>query len=171
MKYVFFFLIFISCGRNVDSHNDLFNFSREDIRQEIIDTVEKISDDNIIMSSAIGPGGIKPEQYERFEFLCENAYEKELIELTDYPNGVVRGYSFWALAKLRSDSLEKVILDHIQDTDTISTQFGCMLFSYPLIDFMIEVVTPGRIDIDCQKFDLEKRVELRKLRNNSEPLD
>lgn len=167
MKYLILLFIFISCGRDVDSHNNRFDFSREDIRQEIIDTVERISNDNILMSAAVGIAGIKPVQYKRFEFLCENAYEEELIELTDHQNSVVRGYSFWALAMLRSDSLENIILNHIQDTDTISTQFGCKMFSYPLIDFMIEVVTPGRIDIDCLKFDLEKLEELRELRNNS----
>lgn len=166
MKYVIIFMVLFSCCKNGDSHSGLFKFSKEDIRQEIIGTVNRIENVNILMNSAVGPAGIKPDQYKRFEYLYENAYIEELIELTEHPNGVVRGYSFWALAKLRSDRVEEVILDHIQDTDTISSQSGCMIFSYPLIDFMIEVVTPGRIDIDCLKFDLEKLEEIRELRNN-----
>ena len=42
--------------------------------------------------------GIKPKQYENFEELKKNASKQELLTLTNHSNGVVRCYSFWALA-------------------------------------------------------------------------
>jgi hypothetical protein len=133
----------------------------------VIDTVKEIANDNILMSAAVGIAGIKPVQYERFEFLYKTATEDELLELMDYPNGVVRGYTVWALAKIKSDRLEEVIKNHISDTTTITSQSGCMLFSYPVIDFMIEVVTPGKIDIDCMKFNSDKLERLKELRESN----
>ena len=40
------------------------------------------------------------------------------------------------------------------------------MFSYTVIDFMIEVVTPGLVDIDCMKFSEDKLERLRKLRTS-----
>ena len=166
MKYIILFIIFLSCGINFDSARTSFNISDDDIRQEVIDTVKEVANSNILMSDAVGIAGIKPVQYERFEFLYTTATEDELLKLMDYPNGVVKGYTFWALAKMRSDSLESIIENHIGDTDTILSQSGCLLFSYPVIDFMIEVVTPGRVDIDCLKLSEDKLERLRKSRNS-----
>ena len=166
MKYLIILIIFLSCGINFDTARISFNLSNDDIRQEIIDTVIEIANENILMSAAVGIAGIKTLQYERFEFLYTTATEDELLELMEYPNGVVKGYTFWALAKMRSDSLESIIENHIDDTDTILSQSGCLMFSYPVIDFMIEVVTPGRVDIDCLKLSEDKLERLRKLRDS-----
>lgn len=166
MKYLILFIIFLSCGINNDSAKTSFNLSDNDIRQEILDTAKEIASENILLDIAVGPAGIKPEQYERFEFLYTTATEGELIDLMDYPNGVVRGYTFWALARIRSDSLESNIENHIGDTDTVLFQTGCIMFSYPLIDFIIDVVTPGRVDNNCLKLSIEKLERLRELRNS-----
>ena len=166
MKYLILFIIFLSCGSNVDPLKCHYNFSADDIRQEIIDTVKEIANENMLLSAGVGIAGIKTPQYERFEYLFTNATESELIELMDYPNGVVKGYTFWALAKMKSDSLEWIIENHIGDTDTILSQSGCLMFSYPVIDFMIEVVTPGLVDIDCMKLSKDKLERLRKLRDS-----
>ena len=167
MKYLILFIIFLSCSINFDPAKTSFNLSDDDIRQEVIDTVKEIANSNILMSAGVGIAGIKTPQFERFEYLYTNATEGELIELMDYPNGVLKGYAFWALAKMRSESLERIIENHIDDTDTITSQSGCLMFSYPVIDFMIEVVTPGKVDIDCLKLSDDKLERLRKLRISS----
>ena len=94
MKYIILLIIFLSCNINFDSARTSFNLSNVDIRQEIIDTVIEIANENILMSAAIGIAGIKTLQYERFEFLYTTATEDELLELMEYPNGVVKGYTF-----------------------------------------------------------------------------
>lgn len=167
MKYLILFIIFLSCGSHGDSAKTSCCLFDDDIRQEIIDTVKEIANENMLMSAAVGIAGIKTLQYERFEFLYTTATEDELLELMEYPNGVVKGYTFWALAKKRSDSLEWILENHIYDTDTILSQSGCLMFSYPVIDFMIEVVTPGRVDNDCLKLNEDKLERLRKLRISS----
>ena len=167
MKYLIFLCILISCGSYGDSAKSSFSLSDDDIRQEILDTVKEIANENMLMSAAIGIAGIKTPQFERFEYLFTNATESELIELMDYPNSVVKGYTFWALAKIRSDSLERILENHINDTDTILFQTGCRMFSYPVIEFMIEVVTPGRVENDCLKLSEDKLERLRKLRISS----
>ena len=166
MKYLIFFIIFLSCGSHGDSAKTSFGLFDDDVRQEILDTVIEIANENIILDVAVGPAGIKPGQYERFEFLYTTATEGELIELMDYPNGVVKGYTFWALAKIRSDSLESIIESHITDNDTLLFQTGCRMFSYPVIEFMIEVVTPGRVENNCQKLSKDILERLRELRKS-----
>ena len=93
MKYLIIIIIFQSCSINFDTEGTSFNLSGDDIRQEIIDTVREIANENILMSVGVGIAGIKTPQFERFEYLFTNATESELIELMDYPNGVVKGYT------------------------------------------------------------------------------
>lgn len=166
MKYLILFFIFLSCESNVDSAKHSFSLSDDDIRQEIIYTVKVIANENILMSAGVGIAGIKTPQFKRFEYLSANATESELIKLMEHPNGVVRGYTFWALAKMQSESIEEIIENHISDTDNILSQSGCLMFSYLVIDFMIEVVTPGRVDIVCLKLSEDKIDRLRKLRDS-----
>ena len=166
MKNLILVIIFLLFGSNFLYSKKHLDYSDGDIRQEIIDSVKEIANENVLNGAMVGRGGTKTSQYKRFEFLYTTATEDELLELIDHPNGVVRGYSFWALAKVRSDKLEEVIENHIGDTAMISTISGCILYSYPVIDFMIEVVTPDRLDIDCLKLSEDKLGRLRKLRDS-----
>ena len=93
------------------------------------------------MGSAVYYGGIRPKQYDNFEKLKETATQRELIELTNHPNGVVRCYAFWALSKDKSVDLFQIILNHINDYELVKTQFGCIGGQEKVGDFFISYAT------------------------------
>jgi len=81
---------------------------------------------NSVDCAAVGMGGIKTEQYNRFLWLKSFATEKELIDLTNDENGNVKAYAYWALTD-RNYSNSKVILEkHLNDTTSFSYSSGCL---------------------------------------------
>lgn len=95
-----------------------------------------------VSGSAVSIDGHRPEQYDNFELLQREASVPELITLTYHPSPVVRCYSFWALHNQQYDDLFTVLLDHISDTATTETQFGCIVGREKVADFMINLMTP-----------------------------
>ena len=108
--------------------------------KKIVAKIEKI---NRLMGAAVGYSGQRPEQYENFTALQKTATREELIELTDYQNGVVRCYSFWALLYDRKTDMFPIVVKHIYDDALVSTEFGCISSREKVGDFFISLVTPG----------------------------
>lgn len=71
-------------------------------------------------------GGAPSEQYKRFKMLCNKASDKELLQLTNDTNAVVRCYAFEGLSKRKVMFMESVLKEHLNDTASVKTQFGCL---------------------------------------------
>lgn len=81
------------------------------------------------------------------------ASKEELISLTNHPNGAVRCYSFWALSHKPAVDLFPILINHLSDTANIQVLFGDEGWREKAADFMIEVVTPNRVDIASSKLN------------------
>jgi len=125
--------------------------NNSEISKETNLIVKKIEKINILMGSAVGYSGAKPKQYENFEELKKNASRQELITLTNHSNGVVRSYSFWALAFYKNVDLFSIIKDHINDSTQVETQFGCIRSTDKVGDFFINLVNPKHENSDIKK--------------------
>jgi hypothetical protein len=104
LTIIILFTTLISCAQTT--------FDESSISKQTIKAVKKIEEVNQLMSSAVGAGGIRPEQWDNFEELKKTATKEELIELTNHPNGVVRSYSFWALSHKKDVDLFSIAKEH-----------------------------------------------------------
>lgn len=128
-------------------------FDKTKISKKTNKIVSDIETVNMVMSSAVGYVGVRPEQYENFMKLKANATTNELKELTNHPNPAVRCYSFWALSYDHSVDLYSIVLNHLDDNEFVETQFGCIVSGEAVGDFFISVVTPKYVDLNCKKLD------------------
>lgn len=128
-----------------------------ELSPQIRNTVSKIAQDNMYKSSAIGYGGARPEQWDRFEKLKQNATDQELITLTDHKNPAVRSYAFQALAERNSNSIFEILLNHLTDTAQLQTFQGCIVSSQTVGDFFLDVVTPPYISPTAYKLNRKQR--------------
>src|SRR5689334_6569556 len=87
--------------------------------------VVDIAKTNVLMGGAVGIEGRRPEQWDRFDLLRVKATDKELIDLTDDTNAVVRCYAFQALAAKNYVDVYPIVLCHLSDTTTVHTLNGC----------------------------------------------
>jgi hypothetical protein len=124
-----------------------------EISEETKLIVKKIEKINVLMGSAVGYGGNIPEQYENFEALKKTASKEELLQLTNHSNAVVRCYSFWALGNHKNFDLFSLVKNHIKDDTLVKTQFGCLLSTEKVGDFLIKLVTPNYIDDEVKKLN------------------
>lgn len=127
-------------------HFDKAKISRQ--TQQIVARIEKV---NELMGSAVYYEGMRPPQYDNFTELQKTATQSELIELTNDSNGVVRCYAFWTLSYDTSANLLPIVLNHINDTASVKTQFGCIESREKVGDFFINVVTPQYVDLRSKK--------------------
>ncbi|MBL7826131.1 MAG: hypothetical protein JNJ57_05830 [Saprospiraceae bacterium] len=121
---------------------------------KLADRIEKV---NTLMGEAVYYDGIKPKQWENFENLEKTATNAELVELCRHPNGVVRCYAFWALSHQNHPDLFEILLQHLNDTTLVETQFGCLGGAEKVGDFFIDVMTPDRVDLDSKKMTSHNR--------------
>jgi hypothetical protein len=117
----------------------------------IVSKIEKI---NELMDRAVSVSGSRPEQFDNFSELQKNASKDELIALTNHPNAVVRCYAFWSLTYDPTSNLLPIVINHINDTTIVDTQFGCIGSRERAGDFMINVVTPKYIDLKSKKLSV-----------------
>ncbi len=130
-----------------------FDYEPTKIRKDIRKIADKIGKFNKIYTEAIGFGGVRTKQYDRFEKLIKVSTIDELVELTNHPKPAVRGYAFWGLAKKYYTDLEVVFIAHANDEELVFQMQGCIGGYVPVIDFMRWVVSPQMIDIKCKKLD------------------
>ncbi|MBS1512337.1 MAG: hypothetical protein JST86_15930 [Bacteroidetes bacterium] len=99
--------------------------------------VDDIALDNSFDCAGVGIGGIKTDQYWRYEWLLKHSDNNDLRKLTFHANPVVRAYAFAALNEHHYDSLEDVLDLHIQDTASFRSMCGCIAdFSNVNISFL-----------------------------------
>ncbi|PHN07763.1 hypothetical protein [Flavilitoribacter nigricans] len=110
--------------------------------ERIAKLVTAIAAENTLMGEGVGIGGIRPEQYDRFERLKTIASENDLRRLTRHDNAVVRCYAFWALADQQSPGLFPILRDHLQDTARVEQIFGCVISQISVAGFYIELLMP-----------------------------
>jgi len=128
-------------------------FDKSKISKETNEIVKDIEEVNMVMSSAVGYAGVRPEQYDNFMKLKIKATSDELKELTNHPNPTVRSYAFWALSHDHSVDLYPIVLNHINDNEFVKTQFGCIVSGEAVGDFFINLVTPRYVDLNAKKLD------------------
>jgi hypothetical protein len=110
------------------------------LSKETNQIVRKIEQVNVVMNSAVGEGGERPEQYDNFVKLKDNATSEELIKLTAHSNPAVRCYAFWALTGNPSVDLFPIVLAHLNDNETVETLFGCIISEEKVGDFFIDIL-------------------------------
>jgi hypothetical protein len=103
-----------------------------------------IAKTNVLMGDAVGIAGERPAQWYRYEVLCSKATDKELLTLTKDTNAVVRCYAFQALAERSRTRLFPVIVQHLSDTTTIHTLYGCLGGSQRAGDFFLEIIRENK---------------------------
>lgn len=140
MRTVFITLIFLL--RLFVTAQNAQNSNQVHLRPEIEKLVKGIAKDNVLKSSGVGVAGTRTEQWERYESLSQNATTKELLELTDYSNAVVRCYAFDALVKRNNVDHNRILLNHLYDTAIIQTFVGCIENSEMVGDYFIDIATP-----------------------------
>lgn len=99
--------------------------------------VLEIAKTNVLMGSAVGIAGTRPEQWDRYEALRSKATDTELLALSSDTNAVVRCYAFQALAEKKYFDVYPVVVRHLSDTVTVHTLYGCLGGSEKVGDFML----------------------------------
>ena len=130
-----------------------FQFDKTKVSAQTKTIVSKIEKENMLMGGAVGNAGVRPKQFDNFTELQRTATKIELQELTNYPNGVVRCYSFWALTFDTSINLLPILIKHISDDENVSTMFGCIVSGEKVGDFFIKLTTPNYVDLNSKKLD------------------
>ncbi|MEO6454008.1 MAG: hypothetical protein ABIN97_08055 [Ginsengibacter sp.] len=130
-----------------------YQFDKTKVSRQTQQIVAKIEKVNELMGSAVYYAGIRPKQFDNFTELQKKAPKDELMELTNHPNGVVRCYSFWALTYDTSINLLPLLVKHINDDESVNTQFGCIGSGEKVGDFFINLATPQYVDLYSKKLD------------------
>lgn len=118
------------------SAEEFKNFSSVSIHE----LTKLIAHDNVLTSDAVGIAGSRPAQWERYEQLSARATAEELVTLTSDNNAVVRCYAFQALAQRKTEDLFPIVLQHLSDTETVRTMYGCIIGSQTVGDFFLETI-------------------------------
>ena len=106
----------------------------------INEIVKEIATTNVLMGSAVGVSAQRPEQWDRYSLLRSKATDKELLDLTNNENSVVRCYAFQALVERNTTDLFPIVLRHLSDTATFHTMYGCIGDYQKAGDFFLETV-------------------------------
>jgi hypothetical protein len=99
--------------------------------------IHDMAAENVVMGSAVGFAGIRPEQWDRYEKLSRLATDEELTALTDDTNVVVRCYAFQAMVERRRIDPFPVLLRHLSDTAYVHTLYGCIGNTQKVGDFYL----------------------------------
>jgi hypothetical protein len=136
--------LFINCSAQ-------FQFNKSKLSKQVVQVVAKIEKVNELMGNAVYSAGERPQQYDNFCELQKAATKEELEKLTNHSNEVVRCYAFWALSYNNSAKLFSIVINHINDTATVKTQFGCISSRENVGDFFINIITPNYVDLNSKK--------------------
>tara|TARA_R110002096_G_scaffold21043_8_gene68812 strand:+ start:36479 stop:37876 length:1398 start_codon:yes stop_codon:yes gene_type:complete len=104
-----------------------FESSGQKIRPEIKKLAQKIEKYNELESDHVGYAGVTTDQYRNFEKLRDKATYDELLQLIEYKNSVVKGYSSWALADKKYPKLVDIFTEFLRTGESATTQHGCIV--------------------------------------------
>lgn len=109
------------------------------------------------MGGAVGIAGERPKQWDRYEALHSKATDKELLALTNDTNAVVRCYAFQAFVTRNKTDIFPIVVQHLSDTTTVHTLFGCLGGSQKAGDFFLETITETRGNDNFQRLTEKQR--------------
>lgn len=117
----------MACGQVNDVQDDhAIKESRDPLLTWRMDTlVAGIAAENRVDHHAVGYGGVRTAQYDRYVSLSEWPIE-DLRLLTRHPNLAVRCYAGWALAEKDHPGLDTVFAEFLQEQELVSVSSGCM---------------------------------------------
>jgi hypothetical protein len=104
-----------------------FQVSGQKIRPEIKNLVQKIEKYNVLESEHVGIAGETTDQYRNFIKLRDKATIDELLQLLEYKNSVVKGYTSWTLADKMYPNLANMLAEFLRTGETATTQHGCIV--------------------------------------------
>lgn len=104
------------------------------------------------MGGAVGIAGERPEQWDRYEVLRSKATDRELLALTNDTNAVVRCYAFQALVTRSKTDIFPIVVQHLSDTTTVHTLYGCLCGLQKAGDFFLEAFTEIRGNDKFEQF-------------------
>ena len=114
-----------------------------------------------IAIDAVGPQGSINKQYEFFTKLLESNGTENLVKLfEEQKDAIVKCYLFWGLAKKQYPDLFELLTKNLFDNRSVTVVIGNFVEDYKVSDFLINVMTEDRIDIDAKKLDDENRMQL-----------
>lgn len=104
-----------------------FQVSGQKLRPAIKNLVQDIEKYNELESEHVGYAGVTTDQYRNFEKLRDKASIEELLQLLEYKNSVVKGYTSWALADKMYPRLADILDEFLKTGETATTQHGCIV--------------------------------------------
>lgn len=140
------FLIIGLINSYAQTNSQKSSFDWSDIRINVKDSIIKLDKVGVIMSQSVGIAGIKPQQWNRQNWLINNLTEKELIKLTNYPSGTVKAIAYEGLIKQSDSNHYEILKKALSDTLAfVYYQSGCNLNEYMLSSYIINFVSnPNR---------------------------
>ncbi|MEZ5044976.1 MAG: hypothetical protein R2828_34075 [Saprospiraceae bacterium] len=133
---------------------------RPELRKRIEKIVEKMANENLYDGPAVGVGGKKTKQRERFEKMQREATDRELITLTSHINAAVRSYAIEALANRRNSETFEIIKAHLEDNEYISVFRFCSRSRQKVGDFYLNAVSAEEFPITAYQLKEVERSEI-----------
>lgn len=158
-KIIYLIIIFISCviiGCNRQLVTD------QGINLNVLKIVDKLESLNEIHVDS--EGITKKGSHKFFQKLIKKASTEELLLLMQHSSSVVRGYSFWALAKRHYEHIDKVIVERAADEELTVLAHDFKKKSYPLIEIMAMIVSSNELDANCKKLTKTELMRFEKYR-------
>jgi hypothetical protein len=123
-----------------------FGYNPKSVSPKVKSIVKHFDKAERVEGRALGRIAIPSKIYPYFTKLRNSATVAELFELTKHPNPITRYYSFMALSYRHTggDTLYPIVLDHILDTATVLTQFGCIGSHSSMSNYGISIYTSSK---------------------------
>jgi hypothetical protein len=123
------------------SYSEKWNFEWKGIRKEIKDSIQALDKFGNLTSEFAGYNMNTPKQWHRQNWLRKNINTFELLKLTEYPSGTVKGFAYEEL--LTKPNIEKYELYKKTLNDTLTFVHytsGCIGNRFMLSEYAIKVV-------------------------------
>ena len=115
------------------------NFSWKNIRSEIKDSVISLDKYGTLTNGVIGIAGLTPQQWHRQNWIIDNSTESELLSLTDYPSGTVKGLAYKGLIIKNHANQYELLKKSLNDTLTfVHYTSGCIGSGFMLSEYILE---------------------------------
>ncbi|MFY0715382.1 hypothetical protein J1D01_17140 [Seonamhaeicola sp. NFXS20] len=125
----------------VTNYEPNWSYNWNGIRAEIKDSIQ-VAELRGITSGVGGMGISTKNEVERRRWIMKNATESELLKLTEYPNGIVKGIAYEGLLRKKEFSNKtELTLRAIRDTTyQIDYQSGCLGWNINIGEYLVQNV-------------------------------
>jgi len=128
--------------------------NKNELSPEIKKIAEDISKYGIYTGKWVGyPYKSRSEQWDKFEILNDDAYDDELVILTEHSNVLVRCYAFLALANRNYKDLFPILIKHLSDISMMRCIEADIICSSRVGDFYFEVTKSKEDFSDAYKLN------------------